>query len=350
MLNFRTLRNANVIELTLLALVVVIFAVLQPIVDQRSAGMIMQGLVMLMLVVSLYVFSGTSGILSFGHSAIALVGGYTAAVLSTTTAQKLLTVPGLPGFVRDLQVGQFWATLAGGLASAVFGALVWAPLVRLSGIRGALASFAMLLVVINVASNWQSVTGGQTGLGGFNSSPNVWTLALWAIAVMLVASLYASSSSARRLRASREDEVAAQACGVNVPRARWIAAVVSSFIAGVGGALFTQYLGAYTPSMFSLNLDFLIVAMLLVGGLYSLRGAVLGAIALTVAAGLFGYVENGFSVGALHVGALPGLQQVAFAVITLAAVLLRPNGLVGDNLNITLGPIRRSPRSDVSPE
>ncbi|MCX6432549.1 MAG: branched-chain amino acid ABC transporter permease [Actinobacteria bacterium] len=320
-------RRGFSVELGVLLGVVILCGLAATAASEVTSGVITQGLISLLLVVSLYIFSGNSGIVSFGHPAIAFAGAYAASLFIIEPGQKAMTVPGLPEALISAQSSAVVSVAIGAAFGAVFAGVVWLPLVRLSGIRSSLASFAVLLVVLNVANNWQDVTGGQTGLSGLMYAPSVLSICIWTMASLVVAAVYGASRSGRRLRASREDEVAAEACGINIALERWIAIVVSGAVAGVAGAIYAQYLGTLTPSMFGLDLDFLTVAMLLVGGMFFLRGAVVGALLLTAVAGIFGRIQNGGTFGFITIDPYPGLAQVAFALLTLIVVLVRPEGL-----------------------
>jgi branched-chain amino acid transport system permease protein len=130
-----------------------------------------------------------------------------------------------------------------------------------------------------------------------------------------------------RLRSSREDEVAARSLGIGVIRERTVAFVLSGFIVGIGGALFVQVIGTATPDQFYLSITFLVIAMLVVGGVNSLAGAVVGAIALSVALETLRRIEEGANLGFVHLPGRPGLSAVGLALTLLIILAVRPEGL-----------------------
>ena len=270
------------------------------------------------IVVALYIFVGNSGILSFGHAAIISIGAYTFGILRTDPLLKEQLLPGLPHFLAASQLAPLPATLAAGAAAAVFGALVAVPLMRVNGLIAALASFALLLVVNSVISNWTNLTHGTGGLDINQTTTRNVALA-WAAIAIVVAYLLQSSTRGLRLRAAREEEVAARAIGVLVARERGVAFVVSCFFLGVGGALIAGQLGSFTPGAFYLSITFLTVAMLVVGGITSLAGAVIGTIVLSVLSEGLRQAEATTSVS--------NLQEIGFAAVMLAILLLRPAGI-----------------------
>ena len=160
--------------------------------------------------------------------------------------------------------------------------LVGLPLMRLSGVSASIATFAVLVVVYIVLGNWTAVTGGQNSLMGLPAYVDLWTALGWALAAIVIAFAYQETRSALQLRASREDEAAAQATGVNVVRHRLIAFVISAFLSGIAGVLLAHFLGIVRVENFYLDLTFLIVAMLIIGGRGSLTGAVAGAVVIAV--------------------------------------------------------------------
>jgi branched-chain amino acid transport system permease protein len=314
--------------IALLAIVVAIAAIASfaPEVLQRRAT---QGLIGLVAVVGLYIFVGNSGVLAFGNVAFMAVGAYVSALLTMNPATKSVFVPDLPGALAAVEWPTFVGALAGGSAAAVMAFLVGLPLMRLSGISASIATFAVLVVTNVVLGNWSSVTGGQNSLMGLPIYVNLWVACAWALAAILIAFVYQESRSALLLRASREDEVAAAASGVNMIRHRLIAFVISAFLSGVAGVLLAHFLGTVRVETFYLDLTFLTVAMLVIGGMQSLAGAVAGAAVIAALTELFRRIEIGFAVWDTTIAAPPGLGDAILALVMLAIILFRPSGLAG---------------------
>lgn len=295
-----------------------------PAVLQRRAT---QGLINLMAVVGLYVFVGNSGILSFGNVAFMAVGAYVSALLTMKTTAKSVFLPDLPAVIAHAQWPTFAGALAGGAAAASIAFLVGWPLMRLTGISASIATFAVLVVAYVVFGNWTSVTGGQNSLMGLPAYVDLWTALGWAVAVIVIAFAYQETRSALLLRASREDEAAAQAVGVNVVLHRLIAFVISAFLSGIAGVLLGHFLGIVRVETFYLDLTFLIVAMLIIGGRGSLTGAVAGAIIIAALTELLREIEVGFRIGYTVIAAPPGTGDVILALVMLLIILFRPEGI-----------------------
>jgi branched-chain amino acid transport system permease protein len=298
-------------------------------------------LINLILVVALYIFVGNSGIFSFGNLAFAAIGAYTVGILtippksSGDVTGKDILLPALPTSLAGVHTSSIIATLLAAVVGMGVAAVVALPLMRLSGIAASLATFAVLIIEYVVANNWRSITNATAGVAGVPTTTTTRTALVWSAGVILVALLFQQTRWCSRLRASREDEVAARSVGVGIYNERRVAFVLSAGCTALGGALYAQYLGSFTADAFYIPLTFTTIAMLVVGGMTSLTGAVVGAAFLSaIAEGLRRLEDN--------VGR-PGLQQVGFAAILLAVLIWRPRG-------ITLGreltwPIRRGART-----
>ena len=156
------------------------------------------------------------------------IAAYVSALLTMAPGQKSVFLPDLPKLLAE----QHWpapaGALAGGAAAAMIGALVGFPLMRLSGISASIATFSILVVVYVGLGNWTSVTGGQNSLMGLPNYVGLWTAAIWAVGAIAIAFAYQELRGGLLLRASREDEVAAKAAGVDIVRHRWIAFTLSA--------------------------------------------------------------------------------------------------------------------------
>lgn len=313
----------------LVALLVIVFAValigdLAPIVLQRR---VTQALVMLTAVVALYVFVGNSGVLSFGNVAFMAIGAYVSALLTMATGAKHVFLPDLPTWLAEAHLPALAGAPAGGLIAAVVAAVVGWPLMRLSGISAGIATFSLLVVVYVALGNWTSITGGQNSLMGLPNYVGPWVGGLWAGVSVLIAFAHQELRSGLMLRASREDEAAAQASGVNILRARWIAFVLSAFLSGVAGALYAHFLGALRVETYYLDLTFLVIAMLVIGGTGSLTGAVFGALAISLLTELLRQAEIGAMIGGVRIAAPAGIGDSVLALLMLAIILFRPKGI-----------------------
>ncbi len=295
--------------------------------DDVTRGVVVVALINLTLVIGLYVFVGNSGVFSFGSVSFASIGAYTAGLLVIPVDQKAILQPDLPGFIAHTHFGSVGATLMGGVVAAAVAVVFAVPLMQLTGIAAGLATFSLLVIVRTVANSWTEVTNGAAGLSGLPVTTGKNDALVWALLAIVAGFLFQSSALGLRLRASREDDVAARSLGVSVRTERRVAWVVHAFVMGVGGGLYGQYLGSFNASFFYLALTFTTLAMLVVGGIKSLTGAVVGSVTISFVAEVLHRIEEGVDVGPLHVPARPGLREIGLAIIMLAILILRPRGI-----------------------
>lgn len=310
----------------IVAIAVAVFAGSGP--DSQKL-VVVTALVNLLVVVGTYTFVGTSGVFSFGHIAFMAVGAYASAIATIPSVRKNLLFSSMPDALVGLHLAPLPAILLGGALAAVLALIVGAPLMRLSGLNAALGTFALLLIVNSVAGNWKQVTNGATGLGGVPRAVDVEGALAAALAGVCVAFLFGITRTARRLRATREDETAARAAGISVVRGRMVAFVLSAFLVGAAGGVYAQTAGSIQPTAFYLPLTFLTIAMLVVGGMTSLSGAVLGTLTLSLIAEVLRRAEDGTSLGPVHLDAPAGLREIGLALVMLAILMARPSGLTG---------------------
>lgn len=291
-------------------------------------------------VVGLYTFVGNSGVISFGHIAFACLGGYVAAWTTIKPMMKGISMPGLPDWLMQTEIPFWAAALAGGAFAAFWALLFGAVLMRLSGIAASIATFAMLAMVNSIYSNWESVTAATSSVVGIPIVRTIWPYLIAAILAVFAAWAFAISRHGLALRAARDEPTAAAASGVNIPRARLIAFVISGFIMGAGGALYAHSIGLVTPDTFYLGLTFTTLSMLVVGGMGSLSGAVLGVLILSSLIQGLRWLEAGVHIGTTTFALPGGVQEIALGVVMILILMFRPAGIMG-NAELT-GPRARA--------
>jgi branched-chain amino acid transport system permease protein len=323
---FGKVEFATATAISVLLLLVVLAAGYTAPAFQRT---VIESLIDLLVVVGLYIFIGNSGVVSFGHISFMAIGGYASAIL-TMTVQKKHVLLQLPSFLEHLQLPSLpAAVLAAGFA-AFIAWLIGMAFIRLRGIALPMATFAMLMIVHVVAQNWNEVTGGRRALVGLPQFVGLWTALLGAVVALAAAAFYQQWRRGLLLRCSRENEVAAEASGIDIARERLLAFVVSAFFVALGGVLFAHFLGTITANSFYLDLTFVTLAMLVVGGMRSLTGAFVGTAVVTIVSEVFRSIERGIDLGGFTLAAPPGLQEIGLALILLLILIFRRDGLVGD--------------------
>ncbi|MCC5970139.1 MAG: branched-chain amino acid ABC transporter permease [Pararhodobacter sp.] len=327
----------------LFILVVVVAAVMLAasqlgIVQQRRVTF---GFISLITVVGLYVFMGNSGVLNFSFVGFMAIGAYVSALLTMRPQVKATFLRDLPDWLAAAQFDPVVGALAGGFAAALVALVVGLPIMRLSGIGAGIATLSVLIIFYIVLGNWTGVTGGQRSLMGLPTYVTIWNAGLAAIGAIVLAFVYQESRSCLALRASREDEVAARAAGVRVVRERLTAFVLGAFICGMAGVFYGHFLGTLRVENFYLDPTFLYITMLVVGGMRSLTGAVLGVIVISTLTELLRLLEIGVRLPGIDAAlkAPAGLGDVVLAAMMLGIILFRPQGITGGR-EITLRGLR----------
>ncbi|MGQ9502899.1 MAG: branched-chain amino acid ABC transporter permease [Anaerolineae bacterium] len=280
----------------------------------------------IILTVSLNLTNGFVGDFSLGHAAFMSIGAYLSAVLTLPPASKAGLMPQLPAWLGQLEVPFLAATILGGLLAALVAAVVGIPVLRLRGHYLAVATLGLMVIVRVVAINWTAVTRGAKGINGLPAFTNLWWVFGWAVVTVYVVWRLVNSSYGRAMIAIREDATAAAARGVNVTAHRMLAFCVGAFFAGIAGALWGHLITAITPHSFSFLITFNVVVMLVVGGMGSISGSILGATVMTLVPEFLRRVETSLSLGGHP---LYGLSQIIIAVTITLVMIFRRQGLLG---------------------
>ncbi len=270
----------------------------------------------IILSISLNLAMGFTGLLNLGHVAFYGIGAYTSALLALN-----LGVP-------------FWlGLLVGGLIAALFGLLLAIPTMKLKGDYLAITTLGFAVIIENIFRNWISLTRGPLGLPGIPKPslfgftfPNFSYLILVAFFVFLTYIIIKHITKApfgRILKAIREDELATSSLGKNVVKYKTQALIISAFFAGIAGSLYAHYITFIDPSSFTILESILIISMVIVGGLASVRGAVVGAIILVLLPEPLRFLPlPSFAIGAL--------RQMIYAALLVILLIKRPQGILGE--------------------
>jgi branched-chain amino acid transport system permease protein len=263
------------------------------------------------LAVSLNVVNGATGQFSLGHAGFMAVGAYTSAKITLGLAG--FTSSFLPMAVTDQLV--FALALCVAMAAAgLAGVLVGLPSLRLRGDYLAIVTLGFGEIIRSVIENMKSL-GQATGLSGLPLRTNLVWVGVSALATVVMARRLSISTQGRALFAIREDEVAAEAMGVDTTGYKVRAFVISAAYAGLAGALISHAILLATPRMFTFVRSIEVVVMIVLGGLGSITGSVLAAVVLTL--GLEALRE------------FQAYRMVVYAALLIALMLLRPQGIFG---------------------
>jgi branched-chain amino acid transport system permease protein len=284
-------------------------------------------LVNVMLVVSIQMFIGNSGIVSFGHVAFMGVGAYVTALVTIPDPLKSAQLPELPPTIASADLGLLPAIAASALAAAIIAAIFGGGMIRMTESTMAMATLALLVVVHTFLQNATTFTRGSIGLAGIPVRTTLGVATVGAIAFVLVGRLYKDSGPGLRLRATREDPLSAASAGTDVVRSRYGAWILSAAMMGAAGSLWAQSVIAFNANQFYFSITFALLAMLVIGGRTSLTGAVAGAAIITFLTDTLARVEQGVAIGPWELPRITGTVQFAIALLIIGTLILRPEGL-----------------------
>ena len=296
------------------------------------------------LVTSMGIGNGFTGVFSLGHVGFVAVGAYTSGILSLPVAAKHAYLPDLPHWLAGFSLPFLPATVAAGLVCAALAVVVGAPLMRLSGYFVAVATLGFLIIVNVVLINAAAFTRGARTFTGVPLETTLPFAVGWLVVTLTVLARIVFSPYGRRYLAVREDTVAARAIGIPILRTRLSAFVVGAFFAGIGGSLYGHYLGSFSPASFYLPYTFALVSMLVIGGMGSMTGAVLGVVLVTIASEVLRNLERGLDLGVIHIPPLYGASQIVLGVIFILIMIFRPSGIMDDR-ELSLGLFMRRNRT-----
>lgn len=281
-------------------------------------------LINLMLVLGLQIFTGNTGILSFGHLAFAQIAAYTVALLTIPVAVKSQQLPDIPFGLGSAHMAAFPATIVAIAVALVVGGLIGIAVVRAGGTAATMITLAVLFVVDQLVKNWQELTKGAGGLPSVPTLDGTMWLWIGGVIGLFVAHWFAETRPGRFAIATREDEIAAPALGIGLFGSRYAAWIVSMALVGLAGALRVQTIGSTSPKQYTLDVTVLLLAMLVVGGMRTPTGAVVGTVVITVGNEMFRQLGDPKR---LDIDRLPDLF---LGVVLLGVMLLRPGGMLGD--------------------
>jgi branched-chain amino acid transport system permease protein len=282
--------------------------------DDYLLNILLMSGINIILAVSLNMVNGYTGQFSLGHAGFMAVGAYASSAITQIQGKALLESLGFFGSAAPVVLFCL-ALFAGGGLAALAGLAVGLPSLRLKGDYLAIVTLGFGEIIRVLIQNTEAL-GGARGLTGIPPRTTLgWTWGLAALSVYCVASLVRSTYG-RGFLAVRDDEIAAEAMGVHTTRYKVTAFVVASFFAGVAGALYAHMICYISPEGFSFMKSVDVVVMVILGGMGSTAGVALAAVVLTFLNEVLRQMQE--------------YRMVAFSLLLIILMILRPQGLIGD--------------------
>lgn len=330
-----TKKKETIISVALIAALLIVLYVLEQILPSTSMlfTVLKKGAIYALVAVSMNLLNGFTGLFSLGQAGFMLLGAYTYGILTIPVEQRENVYMYFDGGIVQFTVPVFVALIAAGVVAAVFSYLIGLPVLRLKSDYLAIATLGFA-EIIRAVFQWDKLgplTNGSNLLRAyptFNSVlfPFIVSGICIAIIVMMINSTYG-----RAFKAIRDDEVAAEAMGINLAHHKRIAFVVSSFFAGVSGALLAMYQTTIQASTFKSAMTYEILLIVVIGGIGSVTGSCISSFLFIIfSEWILRFLDNDTYIGSFHVPLLrAGFRKVVFSVVIMIIVLFFRQGIMG---------------------
>ena len=328
----------NLINVALLALMFVALYLLEQQFGRRSMliTVLKKGAIYALIAVSMNLLNGFTGLFSLGQAGFMLVGAYTYAVLTIPMAKRAAVYQYYDGGIIGFTVPAIVGILAAGLLAALIAALIGMPVLRLKSDYLAIATLGFA-EIIRAIIQWDTlgpITNGSNLLKTYPTFKSVIPVFAAATICIGVIVLLINSTYGRAFKAIRDDEIAAEAMGINLFRHKQMAFVISSFFAGIGGALLAMYQGSLQANAFKSSMTYEILLIVVIGGMGSISGSVIASFLFIAASEWwlrFLDTEMMLFGGTFKVPLLrSGFRMVVFSVVIMVIVLFFRRGIMGE--------------------
>jgi branched-chain amino acid transport system permease protein len=283
------------------------------------------------LAVSYNLINGMCGLLHLGPNAFIAIGAYTSALLTMSPTEKQMNfiIQQLIWPLDVIQVPFLVSLAAAGIMASIFAFIISFPVLRVRGDYLAIVTLGFGEVIRVLCNAAQSLTNGSLGLKGLSPYTNLWWS--WGVAALTVVVItkLVNSSWGRAMKAIREDETAARAMGVDPFRHLLLAFLISAFFSGIAGGLLAHLITTISPSLFSFMLTFNLLIIIVVGGLGSTTGAVVGAMLFAWGGEALRIVEHPMDFGLFTIPGIPGMRMVVFSLILMLVIIFARKGIMG---------------------
>lgn len=274
------------------------------------------------MAVSLNLTVGMLGELSLGHAGFMSVGAFSGIIMSGW----LLNAFQMENETMRLVL----AMLAGGVCAAIAGVLIGIPVLRLRGDYLAVTTLGFSEIIRIWITNAQSITNGALGIKDIPPLNDVRYIFLVTLISFVFITLLVNSSYGRAFKAIREDEIAAEAMGINLFWHKNLAFMVSAFFAGIGGGLYGALLGTVDPKNFLFTLTYNFLLIIVLGGMGSITGSAIGAIIVTAGLEYLRFFDEPLMLFGMDIPLFrPGFRMVIFSVLLMVCVLFWRHGIMG---------------------
>ena len=281
----------------------------------------------LIIVVGLQIFMGNSGLANFGHSVFVGLGAYGMAILATPVMMKKLSIPNAPLGLSQVELHPLAAAAIALVVVAIIAVITGRIITRLSGEATTIVSLAFLIICYSVFLHWPALFKGNQAFFGIPKSVGLPAILAGATVAIVIARLFRESPSGLQLRATADNPRAAEALAIDARALRRKAWLLSALVCGLAGVLYASFTGTISPRLFYFQQVLMTLAMLILGGLGTVTGAVVGALILSISLELIRSIESGVDLGPIQLPEMLGLSGVALGAVIVLCMVLRPQGI-----------------------
>ncbi|MGB4657903.1 MAG: branched-chain amino acid ABC transporter permease [Mobilitalea sp.] len=308
-----------------------------------------KGIILAVVAVSMNLVTGFTGLFSLGQAGFMAIGAYVTAIflIPTDSIKDVYYISGISPVITTFKnwleampdwmqvITPYFALIIGGLAAALFAALIGFPVLRLKSDYLAIATLGFSEILRSIISSPQmdTITNGSYGLKKIHGYSSILqTFAIAAVCILLMI-LLINSTYGRAFKAIREDETAAEAMGINLFRHKELSFIIGSFFSGVSGGMLAMFMRSIDSKTFSISLTYDILLIVVIGGIGSVTGSVLSALIVTASKEWWlRFFDNPLYLGTFQVPLFrTGFRMVVFSIILLVVVLFYQRGIMGKN-------------------
>ena len=330
-----TKKKETIINVALIAGLLVILYIMEQLMNPTDMifTVLKKGAIYALVAVSMNLLNGFTGLFSLGQAGFMLLGAYTYGILTIPTEQRESVYQYFDGGIVQFAVPVAIGILAAGGVAAIFAYLIGLPVLRLKSDYLAIATLGFA-EIIRAVFQWDKLGPLTNGSNLLRSYPTFKSVLFpfivsgicIAVIVMLINSTYG-----RAFKAIRDDEIAAEAMGINLAHHKRIAFTVSSFFAGISGALLAMYQTTIQASMFKSAMTYEILLIVVIGGIGSVTGSCISSfLFITCSEWILRFLDNDTYIGDFHVPLLrSGFRKVVFSIIIMIIVLFFRQGIMG---------------------
>lgn len=328
-------KKKYIISAVLLAAMYAVIIILEQILPSSSLLFVVlkKGAIYALVAVSMNLMNGFAGLFSLGQAGFMLIGAYTYAVFTIPVGVRNAVYQYFDGGIIRFTIPVFIAIILAGAAAAIFAFLVGLPVLRLKSDYLAIATLGFA-EIIRAIFQWNAlgpVTNASNLLRKFPTfSSTIFPFTVAGICIALII-LLINSSYGRAFKAIRDDEIAAEAMGINLAKHKQLAFVISSFFAGVGGALLAMYQSSVQASAFKSSMTYEILLIVVIGGIGSITGSCLSSfLFIACSEWWLRFLDAETFIGSFQIPLLrSGFRKVVFSVIIMIIVLFYSQGIMG---------------------